>query len=190
MRRSARKSRFTFFGVSLGGARPRLFLRRRRCQNRRGGGLVDDFCEATADLDEAEVEAFEEYDEVWLNEEGGEEVSDALNDYLDAYEDALNEYLEEVETLGQPDIKDGEEIVNAVRQFVEEELEVVEEAREELEDLNEEGDDLASAADDIFLEMDFTDFLPILEDAESDEADEIAELIEDDEVCATFLFQS
>ena len=152
---------------------------------------VDDFCDATADLDEAEVEGFEDYDDVWLDsDEDGDAVRDALDDYLDAYEDALNDFLEEVETLGQPDIEDGDEIVNAVRQFVEDELEMVDDAREELDDLDEEGDDLANAADDIFVNMDFTDFLPILEDAESDEADDIIELIEDDQECASFLFTS
>lgn len=187
------KQRGALLGIVLGLAvlAPGCFFRGDDVKSVEAEEWVDDFCDATADLDDAEVEAFEAYDEVWLDsEEDGDAVRDALNDYLDAYEDALNDYLEDVETLGQPDIEDGDEIVNAVRQFVEEELEVVEEAREDLDDLDEEGDDLANAADDIFIEMDFTDFLPILEDAESDEADDIIELIEDDEECASFLFQS
>lgn len=153
---------------------------------------VDDFCEATADLDDAEMEAYLEYDDAYIaaDEGDGESVEDAFNEFLDTYEDALNDYLEEIEKMGQPDVDGGDEIVKAVKQFVEDELEVIEKAREDLEDLDEEGEDLIFAVDDVFADMEFADLRELLEDSDSDDADEIIELIEDDEECASFLFQS
>lgn len=152
---------------------------------------VDDLCGATQELSETEDDALTDYDDVFLSDStDGEDVRDGAIEYVDAYDEALGEFVDEIEKLGQPDIEDGKAVLEALRDFVEAEKEVLDAIRGEIEDLEEEDEDLALAVDDLIFEIDYQDFLEAIEDADSSEADDIAELVEENDDCAEFLFNS
>ncbi len=150
---------------------------------------VDDLCAATEDLADAEGDAYDDYDAEFADsEDDGEAVRDALTDYVDAYKDGLDEFEDALNEAGEPDVRDGGKVVDAVKAFIEDERKAVDDAEEDVEDLEEDGEDLVFAVDDIFLELEFADLLGLLEDSDSPDADDIIELIDEDEECAAYLF--
>lgn len=150
---------------------------------------VDDLCKATDDLDEAETEAFFDYDSLFdVEDVDGEEVRDALLDYVEAYNEALDDFVDELDEIGEPDVREGGKLLAAVREFVEEERKSVDRAGRRAKELDEKGQDLAEAVDEIFFDIKFADLLELFDDSGSPDADDVIELIDEDIACAGFLF--
>jgi|GEM_PF-2803327 len=151
---------------------------------------VDDLCAATDDLADAENDAYDEYDAVFIDaaSDEAEDVRDALKTYLDDYRDALEEFEAALKDAGQPDVRDGDKVVDAILEFLASEREALDDAEDELDDLDQEDEDLILAIDELFLDIEFADLLELLEDSDARDGDDIIELIDENEDCAGFLF--
>ena len=149
---------------------------------------VDDICDAVEDLDEAEFEAFDDYDAV--SGDDGEDLREAFYDYVDDYGDALDEFAAEAKDAGQPDVRGGDAIARAVQDWVAEEKDNLARGERRVKALDEKDEELVAAVDDEFFGMDLADLAEMLEDTGAADADDIIELIDGDENCAGFLFAS
>jgi hypothetical protein len=151
---------------------------------------VDDICDATDDLADAEADAADDYSAVFTDaaDDEGEDVRDALLSYIDDYRDAIDEFEQALDDAGEPDVRDGGKVVDAVRQFIADEREGLDDAEEDVKDLDEEDEELILAVDDVYFDIDFADLLELLEDSDARDGDDIIELIDENEECASYLF--
>lgn len=150
-------------------------------------GWVEDICAATARLDDAEFDAFEAYFET-APEGDGEKARGSFSQYVKDQEAALDRFARSAERAGQPDVAGGAEIAKAVQDWVSEERRNLERSQRKVKALKETGAELAGAVDDEFFAIELADLAEILEDTDARDADDIIELLDEDDACAAYLF--
>lgn len=147
---------------------------------------ISDVCDAAQDLSDERADALLDFFEVDPND--GEAMYEGFGRYLKRYGNALGDFEDAVGEAGQPDVKDGDRIVKAVRQFARDERKSNESARKDLVLLDKGDDGLAADVDDIFFDIEFADLRELLEDSDAADSDTIIDLIEEDSSCAFALF--
>lgn len=147
---------------------------------------VADVCDAAVTLGRSETDAFDAYMET--SGDDGEAVRDAFSTYLDDYGKALDRFSRTSGRAGRPDIDRGKEVAEAVQQWVSDEKRSLSRAERAVKALKVSGASLADEVDGLFFDREFTDFEELLDDTDSKDSDDIADLVRDDEECAAMLF--
>lgn len=142
---------------------------------------VDDICDATGTLADAEDDAYNAYFDI--ESDDADEIRDALSDYVDDYAKALDKFARAVERAGEPDVDHGDRMVKAVQGWVEEEKKYGVRAERDARSLK-----TVDEIDQVFSDMKLANLLDFLDDTDSRDTNDIVELFDDNESCSNFLF--
>ena len=150
---------------------------------------VADLCDIAIDFDKAGDEAGEEFRDADLADT--KEAKEAFAKSLDAQEEAVDEFRSEFKKLGQPDIEDGDKVVEAFEQHFDDNDDFTSKLADAVADIDE-GDDFVEEFTAIIDDNTEPDFRETLGDVAGD-GDDVQALIaeiEDDADCAEVIFDA
>lgn len=148
---------------------------------------VAELCNVAIDFDKAGDEAGEEFLEVDFDDT--KEAKEAFAKSISEQKDAQKDFRSDFEKLGQPDIEDGDKVVEAFEQQFDDNDDFTDKIADAVSDIDEDEDFLEEFSDilDDNTEPDFRDTLEDIAGDGDDVQDLIAE-IEADEDCANVIF--
>lgn len=150
---------------------------------------VEDLCKIAIDFDEASDKAGEKFEDADLDDT--KDAKKAFAESIKEQKDAQKEFRSDFDKLGQPDIEDGDKVVDAFKDQFEENDKLTEDVEKAVKDIDDDDDfieEFMKIADD----FDTPDFREKLDDLaeDNDEVQDLIDAIDEDPDCSSVIFDS